>query len=811
MNETRPEVKEEKPRQKRFNRPKPVAEDEHRQFIPLSNLLGGETEITPVEKDVHKHIVRQTAPAPRGWYKNKHSPKNVRPRPCYSEAVLTTPYSGYCDVGCSFCTSKDTLVSTPNGLIQISKLKIGDEVYGRSENGVVITKVMGLRPHNAERYYKITLGNEQELKITGDHPIFVVGVGWVPVENLYINGFENQEVEFVQVLQSTNSKPSTNPLQQSSLYSKITPECCSQGFKADLGLQQRKTQTSGICREITKSHDCKNVKGRESSERETEIVGMEAENGRAYAARGDGAEISAARPLSDERWNSHLISINLGISNRNLARQSKSELGIRRKSIQIGQSVLVHTRFSHLPEWEAFESSRSEGLGKQEAPSSNQKNAEIFEYSIRDMGCCEAEGVRHLRGKILGIERINEPLEVFDLQTETVNYFANGMLVKNCYVNMGTRGYKSTLLPTVNDEYPAQMDKQLAKMWITGAAYMSSYTEAFQTLENKYHITQRLSDVFNKWNVPIFYLSRKIPPEWAMSALKSNPYSYMQWSINTSNPSDLRRLSPGTFKLDELYAAIQKYSKAGIYTSFQVNPILPGITTLDEILDLVRLIAEAGGNHVIIKFVEESSGNRNVMLKALYDKEIDGTDYLDSVLTDFFGHQYYVKQELRVEWLKEILKLTRSLGITMATCYEYYKNGKSGASIAPWFNTADQCHGPAVPVHYKKSLDQPFQALEGCFRKGCLYCEEFGTKACRNETLLQANALEYKDYRTINLNDGLSRENDWKLPGSAPRPEKASTRGKNPGLLSDAELWGLPPLDEVLADPSIVKEMLPSY
>lgn len=480
---TRPEVKDDKPpRQKRFNRPKPVAEDENRQFIPLSMLLGGETEITPVEKDVHKHIVRPTAPAPRGWYKDKHTPKNVRPRPCYSEATLTLPYGGFCDVGCSFC-----------------------------------------------------------------------------------------------------------------------------------------------------------------------------------------------------------------------------------------------------------------------------------------------------------------------------------------YVNMGTRGYKSTLLPTVNDEYPEQMDKQLAKMWVTGAAYMSSYTEVFQKLEEKYHITERLTNVCVKWNVPIFYLSRKIPPDWVIPAIKSNPYSYMQWSINTSNPSDLRRLSPGSFKLDELYEAIGKFSKEGIYTSFQVNPILPGITTLDEILDLIRLIAEAGGRHVIIKFVEESSGNRNLLIKQMYEREMDGADILDSLLTDFFGHQYYIKQELRVEWLKEILKLTRELGITMATCYEYYKNGKSGASIAPWFNTADQCHGPAVPVHYKKALDQPFQALEGCFRKGCLYCEEFGTKACRNDTLISATALQYKDYRSINLNDGISRENDWNLPGSAPRPELAATRGMNPGFKTDAEIWGLPPLDDVIADPSIVRDMLPDY
>src|SRR5690606_36854797 len=35
---------------------------------------------------------------------DKHNDKrNSRPRPCFSEAILTEPYSGYCRVGCAFC------------------------------------------------------------------------------------------------------------------------------------------------------------------------------------------------------------------------------------------------------------------------------------------------------------------------------------------------------------------------------------------------------------------------------------------------------------------------------------------------------------------------------------------------------------------------------------------------------------------------------------------------------------------------------------------------------------------------------------
>jgi DNA repair photolyase len=39
----------------------------------------------------------------QGWYKGLHEPEGVRPRPCFTEAILTEPYGGWCAVGCAFC------------------------------------------------------------------------------------------------------------------------------------------------------------------------------------------------------------------------------------------------------------------------------------------------------------------------------------------------------------------------------------------------------------------------------------------------------------------------------------------------------------------------------------------------------------------------------------------------------------------------------------------------------------------------------------------------------------------------------------
>lgn len=50
------------------------------------------------------HIRIPRAKPLQGWYKGKNDYREGRrPRPCFTDAVLTEPYGGYCTVGCSMC------------------------------------------------------------------------------------------------------------------------------------------------------------------------------------------------------------------------------------------------------------------------------------------------------------------------------------------------------------------------------------------------------------------------------------------------------------------------------------------------------------------------------------------------------------------------------------------------------------------------------------------------------------------------------------------------------------------------------------
>ena len=357
-----------------------------------------------------------------------------------------------------------------------------------------------------------------------------------------------------------------------------------------------------------------------------------------------------------------------------------------------------------------------------------------------------------------------------------------------CYVDNGTRGYRATGLPTVNPTYAETFAKQLAKIQVSGAAYISSFTEPFQPLENDYEITKQLTDVLLEENLPLFYLSRKLPPDWAIDALQVNPYSYMQWSVNTSNNDHYRKMSPGSYTIDEVLDNVQLLSSKGIYTSFQCNPIIAGVTTLDDLTELVRLSAEAGLRHIIFKFTEQVFNQRQLLIDRLRAVKLPNMDVFESWFNQTIGGVYTVQEDIRIEWLEELLNCTIDNGITMSTCYEYYDDGAAGSNLAPYCTTADQCHGRGVPIHFRPEPDQPFEPLPGCYRKGCLYCEDYGTKACDNEVLLAAKALKYSDLRSMQL---VGYPPMWGYADSCARPENVKDAPvHNPMWQTDAEMWG---------------------
>lgn len=326
-----------------------------------------------------------------------------------------------------------------------------------------------------------------------------------------------------------------------------------------------------------------------------------------------------------------------------------------------------------------------------------------------------------------------------------------------CYVNSGFRGYRGTGLITVPINYGEQIGKQLKKLRRAAAGYFSSFTDPFTPLENYYHNTQEAAEEFVKVGLPIFFLSRLRYPDWAVELLQKNPHSYAQKSINTPDPEDWRKLSPGALPLMDHMKDIRRLKDAGIYVSIQCNPILPGVTDNAQVIKLFKMLADAGADHVIVKFVEAGFSWAPAMVERTIKRFGDRGRAFAELFTENIGQQKTIQEEYRLKAHRLYSTYAKRFGLTYATCYEYrYERdaqgnilNKAGVSIGREFTTAEQCHGQRVPVYTRLTGDELFKPLEVCPPSGCLYCasENNNEPRCGDQEAGLAKAVRLVDMK----------------------------------------------------------------
>jgi len=327
-----------------------------------------------------------------------------------------------------------------------------------------------------------------------------------------------------------------------------------------------------------------------------------------------------------------------------------------------------------------------------------------------------------------------------------------------CYINSGFRGYRGSGLLMVPSNYGEEVRHQLSRFRTATAGYFSSFVDPFLEIEEVYHNTQRGAEAFVAAGLPVFFLSRLSYPSWAVDLLTQSPYSYAQKSLNTGSDDDWGLLSPGAVPLRDHLDEVRMLRARGIYTSIQVNPVIPGITPHDSIRRLFERLSEVGNNHVIVKFVEAGYSWAGAMVERIESRfGAERTQRFKELFTENQpGSQRTVQQSYRMAAHLLYRSWATELGMTYATCYEYAKDPEGKwYSLGRSMTTAAQCHGQRVPVFTRATTSEPFREVAECPPSGCLYCEEnteptraHGTLAlCGNEKMGKAKALRSPDYK----------------------------------------------------------------
>jgi DNA repair photolyase len=680
---------------------------------------------TTVYLDPVPHIRIDKGKDLQGWYQSKElESRGSRVRPCMTDAVLTQPYGGWCPVGCGFCLPPGELVDTPRGPRPIEQLRRGDFVWGRDRMGVVLAQVTGaMRRHKPEGYLVVFLAGGTQIRLTADHPVYSRERGWVEAGWLR----KGEQVEVRPGGDGPQGQDRSRALEEvgaTVAHSGRTQEC------GDPQAHERGGPGSQV-RHVASGQWA------QEPQMEAGAGGACAPGHQWLSALQEGGvhgPIGADAPHE----------VGVGVAVGSLAGQEGLPLGLRARSTESPGRVRLPAGLPaggwpvpggqglHGRDLDA-EGSSGEG-GRPQGPAPEQAGP----------GAAWGAAVE-------AITQVEGGLDVFDIQTTTQNFYQRGVLVHNCYINSGIYAYRGSGLVTVPVNYGAHVRKQLASMRTANAGYFSSFTDPFLPLEDYYHNTQAGAQAFLDEGLPIFFLSRLSYPSWAIDMLRQNPLSYAQKSINTPDPDDWKKLSPGALALGDHFDEIRELRRAGIYVSIQCNPIVAGIVTHEDVEHLFELLAEAGTNHVIVKFVEANLPWAGAMVNNMVKRFGDNraAAFRDLFTENSAGAQRTVDARYRLEGHERYQRRATQLGMTYATCYEYVKTDKGHASIGPIYTTADQCHGHRVPMHTRRTTAERFAPLEDCPPSGCLHCADNndGKPRCGSDLLGAAKALRLPDLR----------------------------------------------------------------
>lgn len=108
--------------------------------------------------------------------------------------------------GCLFnCFAEGTLVLTEDGERPIEEIRVGDRVWAWNEETgeSELAEVVRVYERETLEVYTLHIGVDETLETTDEHPFWVVGRGWVEVEDLQVGDilrtYEGQELRLVAV------------------------------------------------------------------------------------------------------------------------------------------------------------------------------------------------------------------------------------------------------------------------------------------------------------------------------------------------------------------------------------------------------------------------------------------------------------------------------------------------------------------------------------------------------------------------------------------------------------------------------------
>jgi len=233
---------------------------------------------------------------------------------------------------------------------------------------------------------------------------------------------------------------------------------------------------------------------------------------------------------------------------------------------------------------------------------------------------------------------------------------------------------KYNVIPFIDFE---QLDKDfLALKQFTEIEASSSCDPFDRTYEKEYRITDKaLKKIFNQRDDILFTWVTKsaLIQDYVKKLPKRSIPQITLESLNT------HITSPNASTYNERLKAITKIVDYGFKVAVRIDPIIPQILPITDLEQILNDIIELGVNHITCSFIKL----KEIHIQRVQDKlgvNLSEMMYLKNKKTK----EYYVQEQIRLEYYKFIKNKIKGKKITFALCRENIVPDSRNASCDPF-------------------------------------------------------------------------------------------------------------------------------
>ena len=298
-------------------------------------------------------------------------------------------------------------------------------------------------------------------------------------------------------------------------------------------------------------------------------------------------------------------------------------------------------------------------------------------------------------------------------------------------------------------DFDKKVAKQLDGVRVASCGYLSPVTDPFQSINEKYGLSERIIKAFVDRNVPVQFTTKGRISDTAIRLIKEQEHSFGEVSILSLDEDKRQRLMAGGASTDELVRNIERLANEGKFAVCRIDPIIPCVTDeRGELGELVRRVVDAGAGHIIASCMDIPRALKYEIYEELEERFGIPKRKLGRLYTEIISGRFHANIEYRRKLFGMMREICDRNKVTMGLCMEFESlGGKKVKGLNKEFMSSNNCEGVDVPIYVRKRDGKQFEPVKGC-NGNCLKCH-FSDKepVCDIPDLKKAGAWKLRDYR----------------------------------------------------------------